>query len=657
MVIAIIYFAHDLPSIQGLDDLEKRPAIIIVTQQGDRIASYGDVYGDYIRYDDLPQHLIDAVLATEDRRFFYHIGIDPIGIFRAMMVNIQAGKFVQGGSTITQQVAKNLFLSPERTIRRKIQEILLAFWLEANYSKENILAIYVNRMYLGAGNYGIDAAAKRYFSTSGDQVSVMESAILAGLLKAPSRYSPVANPDLAYKRATQVLLNMVDAGYLDEAQMDKAIASYNAPELAEDDLPRNNYRYFSDWIIDELPEYIGNVDADVTVTVTLDPKLQTYADKAVYDALNSYQEERDVEQGALLAMRPDGAVVAMVGGKNYSESQFNRATQATRQPGSIFKLFVYLAALDAGLTPDTKVTDEPVEVDVNGKLWRPGNFGKDFDGEMTIAEGLMRSVNTVAVKVSLAVGIENVVAMARRLGLPDVLPAPSIALGTDETTLLQMTTAFSHLASNGRSVTPYGITKIIAKDGSVLYERASSGRPLALSTHIVRQMNDMLVNVVTSGTGRRAYLGGRPVAGKTGTSQDFRDAWFVGYVPQMVTGVWVGNDDNHAMKGVTGGSVPAAIWQAYMSKALAETPVVALPRSNGEVESLPWEHSMSRPESVEEFSQQTQGTSFNILRKDFWDSLFEPSTPSQNEATNPNSGESGETFYPSERNEQRRIRR
>lgn len=652
--IVVIYFAHDLPSIRGLNETEKRPAIIITTADGMRIASYGDVYGEFLHYEDIPKSLIHAVLATEDRRFFYHLGIDPIGITRALITNIRAGRSVQGGSTITQQVAKNVFLNPERTLKRKIQEALLAIWLEANYSKEEILAIYMNKMYLGSGTFGIDAAANRYYGKPAKEVNLMESAALAGLLKAPSRYSPLANPERSKKRAHQVLINMEDAGYIEEKDIRHALAHYQPSEAYGKSTGHlNNYRYFTDWIVEEIPQYIGEVTGDIDVVVTLDSRMQSQAETALNETIEKHGERRKVSQGALLAMSPSGAVRAMVGGVDYSKSQYNRATQAKRQPGSIFKLFVYLAGLEAGITPEMELTDEPIELTVNRRKWKPKNYANTYRGEMTVAESLTHSVNTAAVKIALAAGIQKVVNMAERLGIPDILPAPSIALGSVEASLLQMTNAFAHLASGGKSVAPYGITKITAKNGNVLYERKSSGRPLILRSSVVADMNFMLNKVVREGTGRGAAL---PIsmAGKTGTSQQSRDAWFVGYTGNLVSGVWVGNDDNSPTAGITGGNLPARIWRNFMAsatKSLRSRSIMM--RNSEESETLPWASSGDRPDSVEEMlSGDYAIKSEETERSQFWDNLFSSGDSNRGES----SGLTGndDRAYPSERRRNRR---
>lgn len=649
-LLSLVYFMHNLPSIDGLDTIKKQPAITIKTRDGTVIASYGDVYGEYIGYEDFPQTLLQAVLATEDRRFFAHYGIDLIGIARAMLVNIRAGRFVQGGSTITQQVAKNVFLTPERTLSRKIQEMILAFWLESRFSKEEILAIYLNRVYLGAGHFGIDAASRRYFDKPGTELNLLESAVLAGLLKAPSKYSPAANPELAKKRAHQVLLNMVSAGYIEEKMIEPALAEFVPPKSYRDG-GTGGARYFTDWVIDELPQYIGNIEGDLVVVTTLDPKLQIQAEKSVNTILEQHGEEKQASQAALLSMTADGAVRAMVGGRDYRKSQFNRAVQAKRQPGSVFKLFVYLAALDAGMTPDTIIDDKPLEIEVGRKTWRPKNFKDEYRGKITMREALTYSVNSVAVQLAMAVGVDRVVNMARRLGIVDIIPTPSIALGAVESSLIDLTSAYAHLANQGRGIQPYGIKAIYSQGGDVLYRRSGSGLWTVLRESVVLKMNNMLINVPLEGTGRGANIG-RPMAGKTGTSSDYKDAWFIGFTPELVTGVWVGNDDNSAMKYVTGGNLPAYIWRGFMSNVLSRAVISEIPNDaeSDENSLLPWQKEAG---TLGEFMNGEEGDGHGYEPSDsFWGRFF-----SGEEGESSKEKDTVEYEYPSSSRRERLIRR
>lgn len=576
-----------LPDIDDLNKFTKAPSILVKAENGKIIGSFGDIYGDYVPFDQLPTSLVDAVMATEDRNFYHHFGIDPLGLARAMIANFRAGRVVQGGSTITQQVAKNVFLTPERSLVRKLKEMLLAFKLEKRFTKQDIMSIYMNRVYLGAGNYGVDAASRRYFGKSARDISLPESAILAGLLKAPSRFAPTSNPALSKKRASQVLLNMEDAKYLTKKQTQRALTELEEAMKGRQRDSQSSM-YFADWIADQLPEYIGNVQDDMVVTTTLNPDMQAMGDKAITEVMDKESEKANASQAALLAMTPDGAVRVMIGGRSYGTSQFNRTVQSFRQPGSSFKLFVYLAGLEAGLTPSTLVEDEPITISVPGGRWTPKNYTGKYEGEITIKQAVTESINTVAVRVAQEVGVDSVVTVAHRLGVNSELdPVPSIALGSTEVSLLEMTTAYGHLAANGSIVIPYGILQIETTGGEIVYERKGGKSGRVLSSGVVGMMNDMLMSVVTSGTGRRAQIG-RPVAGKTGTTSDYKDAWFMGFTPDLVAGVWVGNDDNAPMKKVTGGGLPAGIWHNFMQEATANMPVRGIPTEATDDSALPW---------------------------------------------------------------------
>lgn len=584
----VVGFYITLPGIDDLENFTHQPNILIKTESGEVVGSFGDIYGDFLSYDELPNSLVDAVLATEDRNFFYHIGIDPLGLMRASIANFRAGHVVQGGSTITQQVAKNVFLTPERSYIRKFREMLLAFKLELHFTKKQIMSIYLNRMYLGAGHYGVDAASHRYFNKSAREMSLSESAIIAGLLKAPSRFSPTANPELSRKRAEQVLVNMHDAKFLTQPQLEHALAALKEFQVDQPQTAQSN-QYFADWIIDHVPDFVGKVDEDLVVITTLNPKWQKMADDAIASVMDAEGEKYKASQAALLAMEPDGAVRVMVGGRSYAKSQYNRTVQALRQPGSSFKLFVYLAGLESGYTPDTIVEDKPITIHlITGDNWSPGNYTQRYEGVMSLKEAVTQSINSVAVQVSESIGREKVVEMARRLGIKsDLLAVPSIALGATEVTLLEMTTAYAHMAAGGAIVEPYGIVKISTTNGKTLYMKEPGKQGRVLRGDTVGMMNDMLMNVIAHGTGMRANIG-RPAAGKTGTTSDYRDAWFMGYTPQLAAGVWVGNDDNTPMKKVTGGTLPAPIWAHFMSAVLKDATVMSIPVSAAP-QALPWQ--------------------------------------------------------------------
>jgi penicillin-binding protein 1A len=584
----LIYFIFDLPSTAPLTQLSKSPSITIKAADGTLLGTYGDVYGDYIPYDQLPKDLINAVVATEDRNFFYHFGIDPVGVARAIYTDIRTRRMAQGGSTITQQVAKNLFLTPRRSLYRKLQEATLAIWLECKFTKKEILTLYLNRMYFGAGTYGVDAASRRYFGHPARQLTLPESAVLAGLLKAPSKYSPANDPDMSEARGEQVILNMQNAGYLDQKQTDKARRELKLTDTLESSTAFGSF-YFNDWVVGQLNALIGKPDVDIVVKTTLLPKLQAAADEIVANGLAKNGKRIRASQGALLAMTPDGAIRAMVGGRDYQQSQYNRATQAERQPGSSFKPFVYLAGVEAGFMPDSMVEDKQIEVG----NWSPKNYTGAYMGPVTVAYALAHSINTVAVQISELIGRDKVIAMARRLGITsDMQSLPSIALGSLEVNLLEMTQAYAHLANGGKHVSAYGIESVTTGKGEILYQHQPDPNAAQLiRPNVVAMMNNMLSGVIQYGTGAGANIG-RPAAGKTGTTSDYRDAWFIGYTPDLVTGVWVGNDDNRPMRKVTGGALPATLWREFMTKALKGVPVSELPTTYQVEEQnsdLPWQ--------------------------------------------------------------------
>jgi penicillin-binding protein 1A len=571
----VAFYAYDLPDVDQAFRPTRPPTVTILAADGSELATVGDLYGQPVTLKELPAHLAHAVIATEDRRFRDHVGLDAIGLARAALANFRAGRVVQGGSTITQQVAKNLFLKPERTLKRKVQELLLALWLERKFSKEQILTVYLNRVYLGAGAYGVEAAAQRYFGRSARALTLYESAMIAGLLKAPSRYNPLHDPERAAARARQVLANMVDAGFVEPGQARAATARKSVVVAQK---TRAQTRYLADWVVEQLSGFVAPADRDLKVVTTVDAKLQRLAEAKLARLIAEQGAKADVGDAALVAVAPDGAVRALVGGVDYGTSQFNRATQAWRQPGSAFKPFVYLAALEAGLAPESRFVDAPLSI----QGWSPKNFDGKFRGSVTAAEALAQSINTVAVLVAERTGRERVIRVARRLGLDAELAAtPSLALGTEEVTLLGLTAAFAPLANGGFGVWPYAIETIADSQGRVLYRREGSGPGRVVAAHHVATMNAMLSDAVAHGTGKAARLD-RPVAGKTGTSQNFRDAWFVGYSADLVAGVWMGNDDGQPMKNVTGGGLPARLWRDFMAEAHAGLPPRPLPGARAE---------------------------------------------------------------------------
>ncbi len=572
-----IWLIHDLPDINEVAMPQRRPAMTMTAADGSDLARYGDLAGEPVNVSDLPPHLIQAVLAIEDRRFYSHPGIDPIGILRAFWANLRAGRTLQGGSTITQQLAKNLFLTPDRTMRRKLQEMLLALRLEATYTKNQILTAYLNRAYFGAGTYGVDAAARAYFGVSATQVNLHQAAILAGLLQAPSRYSPATAPELAEARAQTVLAAMVDAGFITREQARSADDAPPTPRRRPG--TGQGGRYFADWVADQAHDFVGYDPVDLTIATTLDAELQRRAEAIVAETLARSGTEAGASQAAVVVMTTDGAVLAMVGGRSYGDSQFNRATQALRQPGSAFKPIVYLAAIERGLTPDTLVLDAPVRVG----NWAPQNIDNRYRGEISATAALATSANSAAVRVMQMAGIRPTIDLAHRLGIASELRADaSIALGTSEVTLIELTAAYAAIANSGTAVWPYGISRITDPEGRVLFRRSGGGAGEVVRPWHAWELTRMMTAVLDPeqhGTGRAARLD-RPAAGKTGTTQDYRDAWFVGFTADLVCGVWVGNDDRSPMRRVTGGGLPARIWHDVMIAANRGRPVRPLPGSD-----------------------------------------------------------------------------
>ncbi|WP_417430519.1 transglycosylase domain-containing protein [Kiloniella sp.] len=568
----VAYYAWDLPDVGGLDQVSRRPSVTLMSDDGIRLASYGDVYGDVLHVDEMSPYLSQAIIAIEDRRFYDHFGIDLLGIARAMLVNIRAGRMAHGGSTITQQLAKNLFLSSERSLKRKVQEALLAIWLEQKFTKKQILTLYMNRVYFGAGTYGVDAASRIYFGLSARKVGLYESALIAGLLKAPSRYNPTSSASKAENRTNLVLQAMVDARFITSEEAAKA--KKNRPSLKRD--TNGQGKYFTDWVLRQVDEYIGGYRGDIVVHTTLNTRHQRLAEKNLLKILKDNRKKHNVEQAAAVVMSNYGAVTAMVGGRDYRASQFNRVTQALRQPGSAFKPFVFLAGIESGLRPDSRFVDKPIKV---GK-WKPGNYKGKYYGDVTLRDAFARSMNSVAVQVSEKVGRKQVAEVAHRLGIEtDLDTSPSIALGASEVTLLELTAAYSVFSNGGNAVSAYGIKEIQDRNGNKLYQRTGSGLGRVVKTRDVGMMNDMMSATVAWGTGKAAQTG-RVAAGKTGTTQDSRDALFVGYTPYTVAGVWFGNDNGSPMKSVTGGTLPAKVWGSLVREIEQNKPVADLPKES-----------------------------------------------------------------------------
>lgn len=569
----VVWVGAHLPAIQSLEIPKRPPTIQLVGLDGSVLAQRGEMAGANVSLKDLPPYLPKAFIAIEDRRFYSHYGVDPIGIARAAVTNILHRGVSQGGSTLTQQLAKNLFLTQERTMARKLQEVELALWLERKHSKTQILELYLNRVYFGSGAYGVEAAAQRYFGKSAKNVTIAEAAMLAGLVKSPSRLAPNRNPEGAEARAQIVLTAMADAKFITDAQAQASIGhpSYNVKPAGA-----GTVNYVADWIGEVLDDLVGQIDQSIVVETTIDPKLQSVAEASIIDELAAKSVKFNVTQGALVAMTPDGAVRAMVGGRNYAESQYNRAVTARRQPGSAFKPFVYLTAIEAGLTPESVRQDAPLDV----KGWKPENYTHEYFGSVTLTQALAMSLNTVAVRLGLEVGPKNVVRTAHRLGISSKLDAnASIALGTSEVSVIELVGAYAPFANGGLGVSPHVVNKIRTNEGKVLYMRQPDQLGQVIEPRHVAMMNTMMQETLLSGTARKAEIPGWTAAGKTGTSQDFRDAWFIGYTSNLVTGVWLGNDDNSPTKKATGGGLPVEVWSRFMKAAHQGVVVAGLPKS------------------------------------------------------------------------------
>ena len=566
-----VWVGAHLPPIQSLEIPKRPPSIQIVDLGGKPLATRGDMGGAAISLKDLPRYVPQAFIAIEDRRFYSHFGIDPIGVARALAANVMRRGVSQGGSTITQQLAKNLFLTQERTMARKVQEVGLAMWLERKFSKTEILELYLNRVYFGAGAYGIEAAAQRYFTKPAQKLNVAEAAVLAGIVRSPSRLAPSRNPNGAERRAQTVLAAMADMKFVTD---DMAKVALMQPAQAVKNAGAGSVNYVADWIMDVLNDLVGRVEQDIVVETSIDPALQAAAEKALVDELARNGDKAGVHQGAVVSMSPDGAVRALVGGRNYAESQFNRAVAAKRQPGSAFKPFVYLTAIERGLTPETVREDGALNV----KGWRPENYSREYFGPVTLKQALAYSLNTVAVRLTLEFGAPAVVRTAHRLGIASKLePNASIALGTSEVSVIELVSAFAPFANGGFAIAPHVVERVRSADGKMLYARTPQNLGRIVEPRYVSMMNTMMQETLLAGTARRAELAGWPAAGKTGTSQDFRDAWFIGYTAHLVTGVWLGNDDSSPTRKTTGGGLPVDIWSKFMRPAHQGIPVAALP--------------------------------------------------------------------------------
>jgi penicillin-binding protein 1A len=553
--------ARTLPDLSALEPAPRTGEIVLLDRSGRTIARRGEVSHGAIRAEALPETLVDAVLAVEDRRFYSHFGVDLIGTARAALANMRAGRVVQGGSTITQQLAKNLFLTPDRTMRRKAQEMMLALWLEQRFTKDEILALYLNRVYFGAGAWGAEAAARRYFSKGAHELSLGEAALLAGLLKAPSRYAPTSDAVRASVRATVVLDLMLATGRIAEAER---IAAAEAPIRVSRGNASPGAGWFADWVLPQVRERLPGHTGDLIVHTTLDIAAQRAAETALSEGLADPELARGAGAGALVALDHTGGVAAMAGGGDYARSPFNRAVSARRQPGSAFKPFVYAAAFEGGLTPDDVFIDQPVRYG----NWSPENFNNRFEGPLTLETAFARSSNSVAVQVSEATGRGWVLRTAARMGLTSpIANTPSAALGAYEVTPLELIAAYLPFMNGGRAAAPYAITAITAPDGTVLWTREETQGPLVLAGRVVMDMDRVFEAAVETGTGRGARVPGRPVRGKTGTTNGHRDAWFAGWSEGMAAVVWMGNDDFTPTEDALGGAGPARIFARFINAA------------------------------------------------------------------------------------------
>ena len=561
LVVAVAVAAAYLPSYGELTKRSDLGQMIRVrAANGQVLVSIGPSFGQWLPYDRIPAEMRAAMISTEDRRFRSHVGVDPIGIGRAVVSAVSKGKRVSATSTITQQLARNIFLTNNRSYGRKVKEAILALAIERKFSKNQILELYLNRVYFGGGAYGIDAASRKFFGHGADHLSLGEAAIIAGLVKAPSNYSPSADVEAARARSNVVLRTMAKNGFI----MPETAASVDPANVRiQQTTNQNSVRYFTDWALPQLDTLIDETSEPIDVWTTLDPGMQVTADKAIR------ADAPAGTQGALVAIDRDGAVRAMVGGKDYVASIYNRATQAQRQPGSAFKLFVYLAALESGMKPTDTIVDEPVTIDG----WSPRNSTRTNLGPVTLREAFSRSINTISAKIGAQVGFSTIADMARRFGITSTISTyPSMVLGSSEVRLLDMTRAFASVANKGVAVTPYGIRRVVTADGRMLYQHEATEERVLVAPWVAAEMTDLLQSAVLSGTGRAAQIG-RPVAGKTGTTTSNKDGWFIGFSSGLTTGVWMGRDDARAVGNLQGGTAPARAFHDFMSVAVANRPV------------------------------------------------------------------------------------
>ncbi len=552
----LIYCILTIPNMDEAINRTRLPSTTILAENGNEIHSFGTVYSEIINAEELPQYVVDAIVFTEDKRFYEHFGFDTISFTRAMLANIFAGRYAQGGSTITQQVAKNLFLTNKKTISRKVQELFLAFWLEKKFEKNQILTLYLNRVYFGNGAYGIEAASQKYFQKTSRDLNILEGAVLAGMLKAPSRYNPIASKSRALERASVVLQIMLKNNLLDENGVNQALKQ----SLGKEKNAKVKFgAYFADWAYDEIKSLINEQETDIYALTTLDQELQEKASVILREEIEKAKDS-NVTNGAVVIMDKNGAIKALVGGVDYGKSQFNRAFQALRQPGSAFKTFVYLTAFRQGYTPESVIEDKPVKIED----WEPENHDKKFYGDVSLRFAFAKSLNAATVLLAKNIGINNIIKTARKAGISTNLNNDlSLALGTSDVKLIDMTTAYASIANGGIAVWPYGVEEIYSREGMQLYQREKTNGLRVFDKEHTVFMKKIMREVLKTGTGRFAKLN-REAFGKTGTSQDNRDAWFIGFDDELICGVWVGNDDNSPMKDVYGSGLPARIWKKIM---------------------------------------------------------------------------------------------
>ena len=560
LMVAVGLAARSLPDFDQLQASQNEQMIVVRARDGTELVTIGPSYGKWLPAGQIPQVMKDAILSTEDKRYYSHIGVDPIGVARSVQIRVQSGTWRQGGSTITQQLARTVFLNNTKTFGRKLREGVLALALEWKFSKSQILELYLNKVYFGGGAYGVDSAARKFFGHSGDRLSLPEAAIVAGLVKAPSHYAPTADAEAAVGRGQVVLGLMVENQKVTSAEAQDV--DFKVMKFAQES-GQNSVRYFTDWALPQLDLLLPDNTEPIEVWTTLDPKLQGAATDSI---------QRNVPggaQGALVSLDRDGAVLALVGGTDYVTSNYNRATNAVRQPGSAWKLFVYLAALESGYTPTSEVVDEPVTI----QGWSPRNSGGTYAGKIDVRTAFAYSKNTVAAQLGNEVGFSSVAGMARRFGITTpISTVPSMVLGSNEVRLIDMTRAFAAVSASGQAIEPYGIVKVSTTAGRVLYQHATKQGASLVPASVTAGITDLLQTAVSIGTGRAAQIG-RPVAGKTGTTSSNKDGWFLGFSSGVTTGVWMGRDDDKPVPGLQGGTAPARAFAAYMKIAVAGRPV------------------------------------------------------------------------------------